>query len=71
MIQIADIERTRASVDPPDSTSALARLGPSSQVQADEIEVRLVGWRTALSVPARVSDILDAVTELSRPAATA
>ena len=42
MIQIADIERTRASLDPPDSTSAPARLGPSSQVQADEIEVR---WR--------------------------
>ena len=42
MIQIADMERTRASLEPPDSTSAPARLGPSSQVRADEIEVR---WR--------------------------
>ena len=40
--QIADIERTRAPLEPPDSTSAPARLGPSSQVRADEIEVR---WR--------------------------
>ena len=42
MIKIADIERTPASLDPPDSTSAPASLGPSSQVRADEIEVR---WR--------------------------
>jgi uncharacterized protein (DUF58 family) len=42
VIKIADIERTPASVVPPDSTSAAASLGPSSQVQADEIEVR---WR--------------------------
>ena len=42
MIKIADIERTPASLVPPDSTSASASLGPSSQVQADEIEVR---WR--------------------------
>jgi ActR/RegA family two-component response regulator len=37
---------------------------------AEELEVRLLGWRTAASVPARVSDILSAVEELSRPAAT-
>jgi uncharacterized protein (DUF58 family) len=42
VIKIADIERTPASLDPPDSTPAPGNLGPSSQVRADEIEVR---WR--------------------------
>ncbi len=36
---------------------------------ADEVEVRLVGWRTATAVPARLGDILSAVLEISRPAA--
>jgi hypothetical protein len=38
---------------------------------APEIEVRLVGWRTAAAVPPRLGDILSAVLELSRPAASA
>jgi uncharacterized protein (DUF58 family) len=42
VITIADIERTGAPPEPPGSPSAPAGLGPSSQVRADEIEVR---WR--------------------------
>ena len=37
----------------------------------DEVEVRLVGWRTAAAVPPRLGDILSAVLEISRPAASA
>jgi len=33
---------------------------------ADEVAVRLVGWREAASVPARLSDILSAVLEVAR-----
>jgi len=42
VIKIAHIERTPASLDPPDPTSAPGHLGPSSQVRADEIAIR---WR--------------------------
>ena len=42
MSTIADIERTEATLEPPGSPSASASLGPSSQVRADEIDVR---WR--------------------------
>jgi uncharacterized protein (DUF58 family) len=42
VITIADIERSGAPPQPPGSPSAPVGLGPSSQVRADEIEVR---WR--------------------------
>jgi uncharacterized protein (DUF58 family) len=42
VITIADIERTPASLEPPDAASSPGSLGPSSQVRADEIDVR---WR--------------------------
>jgi uncharacterized protein (DUF58 family) len=42
VITIADIERSRASLEPPGAPSSPASLGPSSQVRADEIDVR---WR--------------------------
>src|SRR5581483_2320137 len=38
---------------------------------ADEISVRLVGWRSAAAVPPRLTEILSAVLEISRPAASA
>ena len=42
MITIADIERSSASLEPPGAPSSPASLGPSSQVRAEEIDVR---WR--------------------------
>ena len=42
VITIADIERSRAALAPPGAPSSPASLGPSSQVRADEIDVR---WR--------------------------
>jgi len=42
VITIADIERSPASLEPPGAPSSPASLGPSSQVQAEEIDVR---WR--------------------------
>ncbi len=42
MIKIADIERTPASLEPPDDASSPDSLGPSSQVRADEVAIR---WR--------------------------
>jgi uncharacterized protein (DUF58 family) len=42
VITIADIERSRAALEPPGAPSSPASLGPSSQVRADEIDIR---WR--------------------------
>jgi len=51
-------------LDDPGSEGAYRVIG-FPNAGADEVEVRLVGWRTAASVPARLQDIMSAVLEIS------
>lgn len=51
-------------LDDPGADGAYRVIG-FPNANADEVEVRLVGWRTAAAVPARLSDVISAVMELS------
>jgi hypothetical protein len=52
------------------ATEGAYRVVAFPNAGSDEIEVRLLGWRTASPVPARLDDILAAILEISGPVAT-